>query len=141
MDERGQGTAEVLFVVMIVALLLFSAFGLGQGVMLKHALDVGTEKAARVLSINPADFAYAESLIRSEVDGNLLGGGYGSQVVMRLYDAVLDTEISPADLAAAPFGYRFRVQAELPWQANVPFLDLQGRVLEATHQGIVERVQ
>jgi Flp pilus assembly protein TadG len=139
-SEEGQGTVELLLVVLILTLLFFGAVELGRGVLLKHALDVGTEKAARMLSIVPADFATAEGIIRTEVNANLLGGGYGDQVTVRLYDAGTLTTIAPADLAAAPFGYRFLVGAELPWQALVPFVSLGGRTLTAAHQGIVERI-
>ena len=139
-DERGQGSVEILFVILIMALLLFAGFELGRGILLKHALDMGTEKAARILSINPADYTTAERAIRTEVDANLLGGGYGAQVVVRLYDAATLVEITPAELAAAPFGYRFLVGAELDWQADVPFMSLSARTLTAAHQGVVERI-
>lgn len=139
-DERGQGSIEMLFVILIATMLLFAGFELGRGILLKHALDVGTEKAARVLSINPADYTGAEQIIRTEVDANMLGGGYGDQVTIRLYDAVGMSEISAAQLAAAPFGYRFLVAAELPWQGSVPFVDFSARTLIAAHQGVVERV-
>lgn len=135
----GQGAIEILLVVLILALLFFGAVELGRGVLLKHALDVGSEKAARMLSINPADFSAAEWAIRTEVDANLLGAGYGAQVVVRLYDAGTLVAITPADLAAAPFGYRFLVGVELAYQADVPFSVLSGRTLTAAHQGIVER--
>lgn len=138
--ESGQGTIELLFVILIVTLLFFGAVELGRGVLLKHALDVGTEKAARMLSIDPAGYATAEYVVRVEVDANLLGGGYGDQVTVRLYDAGTLTTITPGDLAAAPFGYRFLVGAELPWQADVPFMSLGSRTLTAAHQGIVDRI-
>lgn len=131
----------MLFVILIVSLLLFAGFELGRGVLLKHALDVGTEKAARVLSIDPADYGTAEQIIRTEVDANMLGGGYGAQVTIRLYDAVTLSEISAAQLASAPFGYRFLVGAELPWQGQAPFVNFSARTLTAAHQGIVERIQ
>jgi Flp pilus assembly protein TadG len=137
--EAGQGTVELLFVVLILALLFFGAVELGQGVGLKHQLDVGTEKAARQLSINPSDYAAAERTIRAEVDGNFLGGGYGSRVAVSLCDAQTLAFITPADLAAAPFGYRFLVVARLDWQPFVPFMSLDGRTLTSVHQGIVER--
>jgi len=139
-DERGQGSVEMLFVIMITAMLLFAGFELGQGVLLKHALDVGTEKAARILSINPADYATAVQTIRTEVDANILGGGYGDQVTVRLYDAATLGEITAAQLAGAPFGYRFLVGAELPWQGQAPFVNFSARTLTAAHQGIVERI-
>jgi len=138
-EERGQGTVEILLVLLVLLPILFGAFSLAQGIILKHNLDVSVEKAARVLSVNPSDYAYAESLIRSEVDGGLLGGGYGQRVVVRLYDAVTRAEISPADLAGAGFGYRFVVQAETPWRADIPFLSSGPQTISVLHFGMVER--
>jgi hypothetical protein len=135
----GQGTVELLLVITIVALLIFGAFELAQGVGLKHQLDVGTEKAARMLSIVPADFGTAEQIVRAEVDGNFMGGGYGSQVSVQICDAGTLAPISPAQLATAPFGYRFLVVTQLAWQAHVPFMSLDARTLSSVHQGIVER--
>jgi len=75
------------------------------------------------------------------VDANLLGGGYGSQVSVRLYDATTLTEISPAALTNAALGYRFLLTAELTWQAHVPFTSLSPRALQAGHHGVVDRVR
>lgn len=138
-SERGQGTVEVLLVLLVLLPLLIGAFSLGQGIVLKHALDVATEKAARVLSINPSDYDYAETIVRSEVESSLLGAGYGQRVTIHLYDALTQTEISPADLDAAGFGYRFAVRADLTWRADIPFLTSEPQVISALHFGIVER--
>jgi hypothetical protein len=82
--ERGQASVELVLILFIVLSLVFGAFSLGQGVAVKHALDVATEKAARLLSIAPDNFAAADLLIRREVDASVLGGGYGSQVGISL---------------------------------------------------------
>lgn len=139
-DNHGQATVEILFIVMILALLLFGAFEISQGILLKHALDVGTEKAARVLSIDPGYYSRAEEIIRSEVDNNMLGGSYGDQVTIKLYDAVTMSQITPADLSNAAFGYQFLVNTELAWQADVPFMSLSNRTLESTHYGTIDRI-
>ncbi len=138
--ERGQATVELLLVLFILVVLIFGAFGLGQGVALKHSLDVATEKAARLLSIDPADFGSADALIRAEVNTSVLGGGYGPQVTIGLYDADTLAPLTPDEVAAAPFSYRFMVQASVPFVAAVPFLNLAGRTLSAAHYGIVDRV-
>ena len=138
-DERGQGSVEILFLILILALLFFGGIELSQGVLLKHALDVGTEKAARLLSVNPADYGVAEDLIRDEVDGNLLGRGYGDRVTVGLYDADTMASIAPSDLAAAGFSYRFVVRTEVPWEVSVPFLPLGTKMMTVEHQGLVER--
>jgi Flp pilus assembly protein TadG len=138
--ERGQATVELLLVLLVMVLLIFGAFGLGQGLTLKHALDVSAEKAARLLSIDPADFNSAETLIRSEVDANLLGGNFGQQVTIGLYDANTQTPLTPDDLAIAAFSYRFIVQVNVPFAADVPFLNLTNRTITAAHYGIVDRL-
>ena len=140
-DRRGQGTLEALFVLMVLILLVFGGLEVAQGVILKHALDVGTEKAARVLAINPSDYATAESIIRDEVTGNLLGHGYGSQVTVRLYDASTVTEITAADLAAQGFGYRFMVGTELVWTPDIPLMNAGDATIVSMHHGVVDRIR
>ena len=140
LNERGQATVELLLILFVFVVLLFGAFELGKGIALKHALDVATEKAARLLSIDPTDFGSADALIRAEVNGSLLGGGYGSLVTIGLYDADTQGPITPDDVATAPFSYRFLVQASVPFAADVPFLDLTGRTITAAHYGIVDRI-
>lgn len=140
LGRAGQGTVEWVILVLVFAVLTFGAFEIAQGVGLKHQLDVGTEKAARQLAINPNDFSTAERTIRAEVDGNFLGGGYGNQVTIGLYDADTLASLSPAQLATAPFGYRFLVGVQLDWQAFIPFMNLGNRTLTSVHQGTVERI-
>jgi len=138
--EGGQATVELLLILFVFVVLLFGAFELGKGIALKHALDVATEKATRLLSIDPTDYGSADALIRAEVNGSLLGGGYGSLVTIGLYDADTQGPITPDDVAAAPFSYRFLVQASVPFAADVPFLDLTGRTITAAHYGIIDRL-
>jgi Flp pilus assembly protein TadG len=138
--QRGQATVELLLVLFVLLVLLFGAFGLGQGVALKHALDVATEKAARLLSIAPADFASADALVRAEVNASVLGGGYGSAVSLSLFDANSGNPLSEWDLASASFGYRFGVQASVPFLADVPLLNLTPRAITVAHYGLVERL-
>lgn len=138
--ERGQATVELLLILFVFVVLVFGAFGLGQGIALKHALDAATEKAARLLSIDPADFGAADALIRAEVNASVLGGGYGPLVNVGLYDAGTLTPISSDELAKAPFSYRFVVQAGVPFAADVPFLNLAERTITVSHYGIVDRL-
>ena len=109
--EHGQASVELVLVLTLLLIVVFGAFSLGQGVAVKHALDVATEKAARLLSIAPDDFAIADQIIRREVEASVLGGGYGSQVGISLADADTGAPITDFDLAKAGFGYRFIVQA------------------------------
>lgn len=140
-NRRGQGTLEALFVVMLLALLLFGAFELGRGVLLKHSLDVATEKAARMLALDPGYYSNAVQLIRNEVDANILGGSYGQDVTVRLYDANTLAQITPSDLDSAAFGYQFLVAAELPWTSHLPFMASSSRTLSVAHHGVVDRIQ
>ncbi len=138
--QRGQATVELLLVLFVLLALLFGAFELGQGVALRHALDVATEKAARLLSIAPDDFSAADALVRAEVNASVLGGGYGSIVNLNLFEAESGAPLNPADLAAAPFGYRFSVQASVPFLADVPLLQPGPRAIAVAHYGLVERL-
>lgn len=138
--ERGQATVELLLILFIFVVLIFGAFGLGQGIALRHALDMATEKAARLLSINPGDFATAEALIRREVDASVLGGGYGVAVSLGLFDADTGAPITYVDLASAAFGFRFGVQASVPFLADMPFVNLTPRTITIAHYGLVDRI-
>ena len=139
--EHGQASVELVLALTLLLIVVFGAFSLGQGVAVKHALDVATEKAARLLSIAPTDFWTADQIIRREVDANVLGGGYGAQVRISLADADTGAPLTDSDLAQAAFGYRFLVVAEVPFQASVPLLTLTGRTLMTAHYGLVDRVQ
>jgi len=94
--------------------------------MIKHSMDIGVSRAARYLSLFPLDTATAEQMIRDEVDGNLLGGGYGPAVQIQM------------DVPATTYGTMLRIQADLAYQPVVPLLPLGNRALHVEHTQMVE---
>lgn len=138
--ERGQASVELVLVLTILMILLFGAISLAQGVGIKHALDIATEKATRLLSIDPKSYDAAEALLRGEVEASWLGHGYGALVNLALFDALTGAPLTAGDLGATALGYQFRVEASVPFQADIPLLDLTGRTLTVAHWGIVERL-
>ena len=139
-DERGQASVELVLVLTVLMILLFGAISLAQGVAVKHALDIATEKATRLLSIDPKSYDAAEALIRSEVEASWLGHGYGALVNIALFDALTGAPLTASDLGASAFGFQFRLETSVPFQADIPLLNLTGRTLTVSHWGIVERL-
>jgi hypothetical protein len=135
-SEKGQASVESLFVIIIIAAVLFGAFKLAQGVSLRHAIDTGTSLAARALSINPSDYGYAAALIQSHVDDNVMG--QKPAVVVNLYDDQGGL-ITPGVLAGMGFSDGFIVEAEVPFTYSVPFVSNTDYTLRVRHWGIVER--
>jgi len=100
---------------------------LARAVSLKHSLDVGVYRAVRYLSIVPSDQATATQMIRDEVNNNVLGGNYGSQVNVTI------------NMPSQAFGTVFTVQATLNYQAVVPFTPLGARNLTISHSQAIEK--
>ena len=136
--ERGQVSIELLLSIMILAVLFFGGFELARGIAVKHALDVGVSNAARGLSLDPTQWGWADTLVRNEVNANVMGGGLGDNVVLRVFDGA-GNEITPATLAVYTFGSQFRLRAEVPFQAVAPFVSTSGRTISADHWVLVER--
>ncbi len=125
-DERGATTVEAIFLIAFFALLFFGSTEIGRAVMIKHSLDIGVSRAARYLSLYPLDTPTAEQMIRDEVDGNLLGGGYGAAVQIQM------------DVPATTYGTMLHIQADLPYRPVVPLLPLGNRTLHVEHTQMVE---
>lgn len=138
--EGGQASVELVLVLTILLIVLFGAFSLAQGVAVKHALDIATEKAARLLSIAPQDYYTAETLVRQEVEASWLGSGHGALVTLALFEATTGAPVTSDELSKAPFGFQFRLEAAVPFQADIPLLTLSGRTLTVAHWGLVERL-
>lgn len=137
--ERGQASIELLLAVLVLSALFFGGVELAKGVAVKHALDVGVSEAARGLALDPTQYTWADALVRAEVTDNVMGGDLGSSITLRLLDAG-GAEITPAMLVGYAFGTTFRVRAEVPFQAVVPFVPgLSARAIAAEHWAVVER--
>ena len=137
-DRRGIGAVELLFVVLLLSLLLFGAVEIGRVISLKHSLDVGVARAARGLSISPDRWDWAQTVVKDEVDDNMLGSGYGDQVSFTLKDGN-KAAISAAHLNAMSFGQEFYLYAEAPFELSIPFMSTEDLTVSSQHGGHIER--
>jgi Flp pilus assembly protein TadG len=137
-EERGNAIVEMVLVLPILVLLLFGGFELSRGIAAHHALDTGVSTAARGLSIDPAQYDWAETTIRNSVSGNVLCAGLGSSVTIHIYDQYGAT-LTPEQLDMLGFGAPFWIEATLPFTAVVPFVNLPGRTIAVAHTEVVER--
>ena len=136
--ERGNAIVEMVLVLPILVMLLFGGFELSRGIAAHHALDTGVSTAARGLSIDPAQYDWAENAIRNSVGGNVLCAGLGSSVTVRVYDRYGAT-LAPDQLDTLGFGAPFWIEATLPFSAAVPFVSLPGRTIAVVHTEVIER--
>ncbi len=140
-NERGQATVEMLLVVLILTLASLGAIEIARGYAVKQAMDVGVAKAARGLSIDSSQWAWADSTIRNEVAGNVLGGGYGASLTLEIRDRS-GNPLTPGQLddpATMPYGSVFWLRASVPFLAHAPFLNLATRHIEVWHSGVIQR--
>jgi hypothetical protein len=134
--ERGQASVELLFGILILALLTLGGIALAQGIALRQALDSGTGVAVRSLTLDPSGWGAATSLIQRHVDSNALG--LHPIVTVQAYDSN-GAAISPATLSALPFGTAFVLEARALFDFDVPLLGVTSYTLRVRHWGIVER--
>ena len=121
---------------MLMALLIFGGIWLSQGVALRQALDSGTAAAARALSLDPGQWAFAENVVQQSVDQNVLSEE--ASVTLGVYDAS-GAARSAAWLSGSPFGTAFILEASAPFDADIPFLATTPVTIRVRHWGIVER--
>src|SRR5574340_176670 len=74
LDTLGAVSIEMVFFLLIFVVAFFGAVEMAREISVKHALDVGTYRAARYLSIVPTDQTTARKMIQTELDSNVLGG-------------------------------------------------------------------
>lgn len=134
--KSGQAAVEGLLAVMILGLLIFGGIELSQGVAVRQAMDSGAGAAARALSLDPAQWSFATSLIQQSVNQNVMGAS--PAVTISIYDTS-NTKRSSAWLSGSSFGTGFIVEASVPFQANIPFLPASAVTIRVQHWGIVER--
>ncbi len=140
-NERGQATVEMLLVVLLLTLLSLGTLEIARGYAVKQAMDVGVAKAARGLSIDSSQWSWADTTIRNEVAGNVLGGGYGASLLVEIRDRS-GNPLSPGQLndpAVMPYGSVFWLRASVPFLAHAPFLGLPARQIEVWHSGVIQR--
>ena len=122
--EHGIAAVEHVFFLVIFVLVFFGSVELAREISVKHALDVGTYRAARYLSLVPGDAATARAMIQSELDNNVLGGAGAVQVNV--------------DMPCATFQCLFSVTAQVPYQPVIPLMVFAPKTLSVTHEQSIE---
>ena len=134
--ESGQAAVEALLALWVLLLLTFGGIILAQGVVLRSAMDSSTAAAARALSLDPDQWAFAGELIQGSVDRNALG--VKPAVAIQVYDSSGRAQ-SPGWLAGLDFGDGFILEASAPFDPRIPLLASRPVTIRVRHWGIVER--
>ncbi len=124
-SERGAVSVEMVFFMLIFAITFFGAVEMAREISVKHALDVGTYRAARYLSLVPDDQLTARNMMQTELNGNVLGGAGAVQMTV--------------DMPSESFQAVFSVTGQVPYQPIVPFIVFSPKVLRVTHSQSIER--
>jgi hypothetical protein len=114
----------MVFFLLVFVVTFFGAVEMAREVSVKHALDVGTYRAARYLSIVPNDQGTARNMVQGELDANVLGSG--GSVVMTV------------DMPSQSFQTVFSVTAKVPYQPVIPLMVFAPKVLSVTHSQSIE---
>ncbi len=123
-SNRGAVSVEMLFFMLIFIVAFFGAVEMAREISVKHALDVGTYRATRYLSIVPFDQATAIQMIQDELDANVLGGAGPVQVTV--------------DMPGQWFQAIFSVTAQVNYQPVVPLMVFAPKRLTVTHSQSIE---
>ena len=124
LSERGSVSIEMVFFLLIFVVAFFGAMEMAREVSVKHALDVGTYRAARYLSIVPNDQLTARNMIQKELDSNVLGGA--GSVAMTV------------DMPSQSFQTVFNVTADVPYQPVIPLMIFAPKTLRVIHSQSIE---
>ncbi len=122
--DFGSVSIEMVFFLLIFVVAFFGAVEMAREVSVKHALDVGTYRAARYLSIVPSDQTTARNMIQTELNSNVLGGA--GSVVMNV------------DMPSQSFQTVFSVTAEVPYQPVIPLMIFAPKTLRVIHSQSIE---
>jgi hypothetical protein len=122
--ECGSVSIEMLFFLLIFVVAFFGAVEMAREVSVKHALDVGTYRAARYLSIVPGDQMTARNMIQTELDRNVLGGAGSVQMMV--------------DMPSQSFQTVFNVTAEVPYHPVIPLMIFAPKTLRVIHSQSIE---
>ena len=123
-SQHGTVSIEMVFFLLIFVVAFFGAMEMAREVSVKHALDVGTYRAARYLSIVPNDQLTARNMIQKELDSNVLGGA--GSVAMTV------------DMPSQSFQTVFNVTADVPYQPVIPLMIFAPKTLRVIHSQSIE---
>jgi len=122
--EHGGVSVEMVFFLLIFVVAFFGAIEMAREVSVKHALDVGTYRAARYLSIVPSDQTTARNMIQTELNSNVLGG--------------VGSVLMTVDMPTQSFQSVFGVTAEVPYQPVIPLMIFAPKTLRVIHSQSIE---
>jgi Flp pilus assembly protein TadG len=122
--ERGSVSIEMVFFLLIFVVAFFGAVEVAREVSVKHALDVGTYRATRYLSIVPNDQVTARNMIQNELNANVLGGS--GNVVMTI------------NMPSQSFQTVFSVTADVSYQPVIPLMIFAPKTLQVIHSQSIE---
>jgi Flp pilus assembly protein TadG len=122
--ELGSVSVEMVFFLLIFVVAFFGAVEMAREVSVKHALDVGTYRAARYLSIVPNDQVTARNMIQTELDRNVLGGAGSVQMTVEMPSQAFQTV--------------FSVTAEVAYQPVIPLMVFAPKTLRVVHSQSIE---
>ena len=122
--DFGSVSIELLFFLLIFVVTFFGAVEMAREISVKHALDVGTYRAARYLSLVPSDQATARNMIQTELDRNVLGGAGSVQMTV--------------DMPSQAFQTVFSVTAEVSYQPVIPLMIFAPKTLRVVHAQSIE---
>ncbi len=123
--DEGAVSIEMVFFLLVFVVAFFGAVEMAREISVKHALDVGTYRAARYLSIVPNDPVTARQMIQSELDNNVLGGAGSVQMSV--------------DMPNQSFQTIFSVTSSVSYQPVVPLMIFAPKSLRVTHSQSIER--
>ena len=123
-SELGSVSVEMVFFLLIFVVAFFGAVEMAREVSVKHALDVGTYRAARYLSIVPGDQLAARNMIQTELDSNVLGGAGSVQMMV--------------NMPSQSFQTVFSVTAEVAYQPVIPLMVFAPKTLRVIHSQSIE---
>ncbi|MBI3915031.1 MAG: pilus assembly protein [Chloroflexi bacterium] len=124
-DQRGVAAIEIVLVIGVLILLFFGAVEIAREISVKHALDVGTYRATRYISLVPSDTETARLLIQRELDANVLGGAGTVQMTV--------------SMPSQSFQQTVTITAQVPYTPVVPFMVFAPKLLSVTHAQSIEK--
>jgi Flp pilus assembly protein TadG len=136
---QGQASIELILVLPILLLLIFGGLDFARAVAVHDALNNGTGIATRALTLDPAQWPWAEMTVRTEVSNNVFGtAGIGAVSVTAT--GPTGNVLAPSQLAGLVFGTNFCLEGATTFTPAVPFLANQAVTIRSRHCGIVERM-
>jgi Flp pilus assembly protein TadG len=136
---RGQAMLEILLVLLILIPLIFGGIELSRAVSIRSALDSGVAVAARTLSLDPSQWAWASGVVNDSVDQNVFGSA-GVEKPITLFAADSCSSDTAIDITALSFGDSFCLIGQTHFTPDIPFLTTTKIRIRVCHCGLIEKL-